>query len=191
MADVHLPVNLGNPTEMTIRAVGRGRQPVDRQPGGADASCPISRAPADPQRRQPDIRRAREWLQWEPKTDLDAGPAQDDRGFPRPAVRPGHAPARSASVTRFIKFGVVGAVGAWSISACSTCCPIALGLWSMCRQCAVVLGGRQQQLPVEPVLGLPGLASQADHPPGDAVRLGQLRWRLLIRTPSSRQRSSP
>ncbi len=34
---------------------------------------PDQRAPADPQRRQPDIRRAREWLQWEPKTDLDAG----------------------------------------------------------------------------------------------------------------------
>ena len=72
MADEHLPINLGNPFEMTIRQLAEA---VNRLTGNRAGLTflPDQRAPADPQRRQPDIRRAREWLQWEPKTDLDTG----------------------------------------------------------------------------------------------------------------------
>jgi dTDP-glucose 4,6-dehydratase len=72
MADVHLPVNLGNPTEMTVRQLAEAVNRLTGNPAGL-LFLPDQRAPADPQRRQPDIRRAREWLQWEPKTDLDTG----------------------------------------------------------------------------------------------------------------------
>jgi dTDP-glucose 4,6-dehydratase len=72
MADDHLPVNLGNPVEMTVRQLAEA---INRLTGnGAGLTfLPDQRAPADPQRRQPDIRRAREWLQWEPQIDLDTG----------------------------------------------------------------------------------------------------------------------
>ncbi len=72
LSDEHLPVNLGNPSEISIRdfaeriaLLGGGHSPItylaDRR--GAD----------DPQRRQPDISRAREILGWQPQVDLDRG----------------------------------------------------------------------------------------------------------------------
>jgi nucleoside-diphosphate-sugar epimerase len=72
MADVHLPVNLGNPVEMTIRQLAEAVNRLTSNPAGL-TFLPEHRAPADPQRRQPDIRRAHEWLEWEPKTDLEPG----------------------------------------------------------------------------------------------------------------------
>jgi dTDP-glucose 4,6-dehydratase len=72
MAEEHLPINLGNPVEMTVRQLAEA---VNRLTGNRAGLTflPDQRAPADPRRRQPDIRRAREWLQWEPKIDLDTG----------------------------------------------------------------------------------------------------------------------
>ena len=69
-SDVHGPVNLGNPDEMTVLSLAErintltgNRAPIRYEAGEPD----------DPQRRQPDIRRARALLGWSPSTELDAG----------------------------------------------------------------------------------------------------------------------
>jgi len=71
-ADFHDPVNLGNPAEMTIAQLGEA---VNRLTGNSAGLQLIldGRAPADPQQRKPDIRRAKEVLDWEPTTPLEAG----------------------------------------------------------------------------------------------------------------------
>ncbi|MGH2605284.1 MAG: GDP-mannose 4,6-dehydratase, partial [Anaerolineales bacterium] len=68
--DVHGPVNLGNPEEMTVLALA---EQINRLTGN---TAPIRFDPAephDPQQRQPDIARARELLGWTPTTDLETG----------------------------------------------------------------------------------------------------------------------
>lgn len=71
-SDVHEPVNLGNPAEITVRELG---EHVNRLTGNTAGFrvLPDSRAPADPQRRKPDITRAWETLGWRPSTELGAG----------------------------------------------------------------------------------------------------------------------
>ena len=71
-ADFHEPVNLGNPAEMTIAQLGEA---VNRLTGNSASLqlIPDGRAPADPQQRKPDIRRAKEVLDWEPTTPLERG----------------------------------------------------------------------------------------------------------------------
>ncbi|MFQ5542257.1 MAG: UDP-glucuronic acid decarboxylase family protein [Candidatus Binatia bacterium] len=68
--DYHLPVNLGNPHEMTvidfakkILELTHSRSSIVFEPLPQD----------DPQVRQPDISRAREILGWEPRVSLDEG----------------------------------------------------------------------------------------------------------------------
>jgi dTDP-glucose 4,6-dehydratase len=68
--DYHLPVNLGNPYEMTvidfakkILELTHSRSSIVFEPLPQD----------DPQVRQPDISRAREILGWEPRVSLDEG----------------------------------------------------------------------------------------------------------------------
>ena len=64
------PVNLGNPNEMTIKAL------ADRviQLTGSHSKIVYKPLPTDdPTRRQPDISLASKELGWEPKVDLDAG----------------------------------------------------------------------------------------------------------------------
>jgi dTDP-glucose 4,6-dehydratase len=72
MSDVHDPVNLGNPVEMTIRQLA---EIVNRLTGSPQSTrnLPDSRAPADPQRRQPDVTRAAQVLGWRPSTELEVG----------------------------------------------------------------------------------------------------------------------
>ncbi|MGZ6162466.1 MAG: UDP-glucuronic acid decarboxylase family protein [Myxococcaceae bacterium] len=82
------PVNLGNPEEMTIlqfaeavRAAAGG--------GGRIVHRPLPKD--DPQRRRPDITRARELLGWAPRITLSDGLRQTIayfRGVPRVGVRP-------------------------------------------------------------------------------------------------------
>jgi UDP-glucuronate decarboxylase len=63
-------VNLGNPNEMTIKAL------ADRiiQLTGSRSKIVHKPLPTDdPTRRQPDISLAKKELGWEPKVDLDAG----------------------------------------------------------------------------------------------------------------------
>lgn len=71
-SDIHLPVNLGNPVEMTILQLAEKVNQLTGNPGGIRME-PDQRVQDDPQRRQPDIQRAREWLGWEPAVDLDTG----------------------------------------------------------------------------------------------------------------------
>ncbi len=80
----HLPVNIGNPAEMTllelaeavIRATGSSSQIVFE-------ALPVD----DPQVRQPDITRARELLGWEPEITLDEGMRRTIASLGREPVR--------------------------------------------------------------------------------------------------------
>ena len=71
-ADFHDPVNLGNPAEMTIAQLGEAVNRLTGNSAGLQL-IPDGRAPADPQQRKPDIRRAKEVLDWEPTTPLERG----------------------------------------------------------------------------------------------------------------------
>jgi dTDP-glucose 4,6-dehydratase len=70
MSDTNMPVNIGNPREMTmlqfaeavLKAVGSKSKLVFKP-------LPVD----DPKQRQPDITRARKLLGWEPKVGLDEG----------------------------------------------------------------------------------------------------------------------
>jgi len=70
LSDYHEPVNLGNPHEMTIRALAEtiiqatgSRSRIVQKPLPAD----------DPKTRQPDISRARALLDWEPRVTFAEG----------------------------------------------------------------------------------------------------------------------
>jgi dTDP-glucose 4,6-dehydratase len=72
MSDEHLPVNIGNPVEMTLAHFAEVINKVTGNKAGITL-VPDARSARDPQRRQPDITRAREILGWEPKISLEAG----------------------------------------------------------------------------------------------------------------------
>ena len=63
LTPVHDPLNLGNPHEITVLELAEIvlRLLADR------------RGPADPQQRRPDISRAKDLLEWEPRIDLEDG----------------------------------------------------------------------------------------------------------------------
>jgi dTDP-glucose 4,6-dehydratase len=77
LSDEVMPVNLGNPQEMTIQAFA---QAVVQASGGAAeiafVTPQVTRTQDDPQRRQPDIGRARAALGWEPRVSLAEGLAR-------------------------------------------------------------------------------------------------------------------
>ncbi len=67
----HMPVNIGNPVEMSILQFA---QTINRMTGNqAGITYVDARSARDPQRRRPDITRAKEILDWTPKVDLDQG----------------------------------------------------------------------------------------------------------------------
>jgi dTDP-glucose 4,6-dehydratase len=70
LSDVEDPVNLGNPEEMTILQFAEAVRSVA---GGGGRIVHLPLPEDDPQRRRPDIRRARELLGWEPRTSLVDG----------------------------------------------------------------------------------------------------------------------
>ncbi len=72
LSDEHCPVNIGNPTETTIMEFARTINRLVGNDAGV-AMRPALRLGDDPQRRQPDITRAREILKWEPAVTLDDG----------------------------------------------------------------------------------------------------------------------
>ena len=72
LSDEHCPVNIGNPTETTIMQFAETINRLVGNKAGVVVKI-ASRLGDDPQRRQPDITRAREILQWEPKVTLDDG----------------------------------------------------------------------------------------------------------------------
>ncbi len=75
MSDVHEPVNIGNPVEITILDFA---ETINRLTGNRAGVVflPDERLGSDPQRRQPDITRARSLLGWEPKVPLEEGIAR-------------------------------------------------------------------------------------------------------------------
>jgi dTDP-glucose 4,6-dehydratase len=68
----HLPVNIGNPDEMTLLEFASR---INKAVGNAAGIqfVPEARSERDPQRRRPDISRAREKLNWEPRVTLEEG----------------------------------------------------------------------------------------------------------------------
>jgi UDP-glucuronate decarboxylase len=68
--DIHLPVNIGNPGEFTIKELA---EEVARQ-CGIEARIKYEPLPQDdPRQRQPDITRAKNLLGWEPTIPLRVG----------------------------------------------------------------------------------------------------------------------
>lgn len=68
----HYPVNIGNPREMTMLQFAEAVNKIVGNPAGI-VYKPDLRVGDDPQRRQPDITRAKEILGWEPKVSLEQG----------------------------------------------------------------------------------------------------------------------
>ncbi len=71
LSDYHLPVNIGNPDEITIKELG---EEIIGLVGNPQARLVYRPLPTDdPKIRQPDIGRAREILGWEPQVDREEG----------------------------------------------------------------------------------------------------------------------
>ncbi|HEX2931756.1 MAG TPA: UDP-glucuronic acid decarboxylase family protein [Candidatus Binatia bacterium] len=68
--DHHLPINIGNPHEMTVLEFAKK---IIELTGSKSAIVYKPLPEDDPQVRQPDITKAKEILGWEPKVDLDKG----------------------------------------------------------------------------------------------------------------------
>jgi dTDP-glucose 4,6-dehydratase len=72
LSDEHEPVNIGNPVETSILDFAKT---INRLTGNSAGVIfkEESRGDSDPQRRQPDITRARQILNWEAQTSLEQG----------------------------------------------------------------------------------------------------------------------
>jgi dTDP-glucose 4,6-dehydratase len=71
-SDEHDPVNIGNPVETTILQFAETINCLADNPAGVEYHL-RQRGEGDPQRRRPDITRARTLLGWEPLIDLEEG----------------------------------------------------------------------------------------------------------------------
>lgn len=71
-SDEHQPVNIGNPEETTIMKFAETISGLVGNSAGVVIK-PGLRGESDPQRRRPDITRARQILGWEPKISLEEG----------------------------------------------------------------------------------------------------------------------
>ena len=71
-SDEHDPVNIGNPQETSILEFARTISTMIGNTAGI-VFKPLDRVGNDPQRRRPDITRARAILKWEPKISLEEG----------------------------------------------------------------------------------------------------------------------
>ena len=72
LSDEHDPVNIGNPAEINICEFAETINRIVGNPAGI-IQKPALRLGDDPQRRRPDITRAKEILGWEPKISLEQG----------------------------------------------------------------------------------------------------------------------
>ncbi len=70
-SDEHFPVNMGNPNEMSILQFAETINKVTGNTAGI--TYVDARSARDPQRRRPDITRAKNILNWEPKINLEEG----------------------------------------------------------------------------------------------------------------------
>jgi dTDP-glucose 4,6-dehydratase len=71
LSDEHEPVNIGNPHELTILEFAQTINRLTENPSGIEYKG--ERLSGDPQRRQPDITRAKKVLNWEPIINQDEG----------------------------------------------------------------------------------------------------------------------
>jgi dTDP-glucose 4,6-dehydratase len=83
-SDVHEPVNIGNPHEMTIEEIART---IVKMTGSTSKIVYRPLPEDDPKVRQPDITRARTLLGWEPKVPLQEGLAKTLEYF-RTKIKP-------------------------------------------------------------------------------------------------------
>jgi len=72
MSDYHQPVNIGNPTEISIQELAQIVNETVHNPMGTITKT-AERLGNDPQRRQPDINRAKRVLDWEPEIRFREG----------------------------------------------------------------------------------------------------------------------
>jgi dTDP-glucose 4,6-dehydratase len=70
-SDEHMPVNIGNPNEMTVLQFAETINKITDNKGGI--TYVDARSSRDPQMRQPDITRARQILKWDPRIQLEEG----------------------------------------------------------------------------------------------------------------------
>jgi dTDP-glucose 4,6-dehydratase len=70
LSETNDPVNIGNPSEMTIKAIA---ETIIRMTGSKSAIIYKPLPTDDPKQRRPDITRARTILHWEPKVQLEEG----------------------------------------------------------------------------------------------------------------------
>ncbi len=69
-SDYHLPVNIGNPHEITILEIAN----LIKKMCSSNSKIIFKPLPEDdPKKRKPDIKKAKEILNWEPKIDLKTG----------------------------------------------------------------------------------------------------------------------
>jgi dTDP-glucose 4,6-dehydratase len=71
LSDYHLPVNIGNPSEITIMQFAREIMDLVKNPSAHIIYNPLPMD--DPKQRRPDITRAKEILGWEPKVMREEG----------------------------------------------------------------------------------------------------------------------
>jgi dTDP-glucose 4,6-dehydratase len=72
LSDYHEPVNLGNPNEISINELAEQINNLLEASGGTVTKM-TKRLGNDPQRRKPDISRAKKILNWEPQVDFQDG----------------------------------------------------------------------------------------------------------------------
>jgi dTDP-glucose 4,6-dehydratase len=72
LSEIHEPVNIGNPVEMTISELARKVNEIIKNPSGLKIHEDL-RLGNDPERRRPDITKARTLLNWEPNYTLVQG----------------------------------------------------------------------------------------------------------------------
>ena len=70
LSDYNLPVNIGNPSEMTVKGLA---EEIIRLTGSKSKITNLPLPEDDPKVRQPDISRARNILGWEPRVELGEG----------------------------------------------------------------------------------------------------------------------
>ncbi len=70
MSDHHLPVNIGNPSEITIKEFG---EEILKLTGANQKLISLPLPKDDPKQRRPDITKAKEILNWEPKVSRAEG----------------------------------------------------------------------------------------------------------------------
>ncbi|XP_046423409.1 UDP-glucuronic acid decarboxylase 1 isoform X2 [Neodiprion virginianus] len=83
-----LPVNIGNPIEHTIEEFA---SMIKELVGGTSKIVELAAVEDDPQRRKPDISRAKKYLDWEPKVPLSEGLEQTVAYFRKELQRTKHS----------------------------------------------------------------------------------------------------